>query len=80
MKPPTRVRFGTLPDAIFERRSGASSGHGIGLALARALANAEGALLTVSRAGPHPVFTLLLPRAAKPSGERREPLDNARSS
>ncbi|MEO5678474.1 MAG: HAMP domain-containing sensor histidine kinase [Acidimicrobiales bacterium] len=48
---------------IFERRSGPSSTRGIGLALARSLAEAEGAKLTLRRPSP-PCFTLLLP----PSG------------
>jgi signal transduction histidine kinase len=48
------------PEAIFERRSGAAPDRGIGLALARSLADAEGGRLLVRHAGPHPTFTLVL--------------------
>ena len=51
--------FGPNPDGAFAR--GAGEGHGIGLALARSLAHAEGARLQITRAGPAPTVSLLMP-------------------
>ena len=53
----------------FVRRS--RDGHGIGLSLARTLAEAEGGRLNLAHAGPHPVFSFVMPVESTGSGESR---------
>ncbi len=47
------------PDRIFVRRDSAERSHGIGLALARSLAEAEGGRLLLRPGGPGATFALL---------------------
>lgn len=54
----------TDPGALFERRAPGASGHGIGLALARSLAEAHVARLELTRPSPGSVFAVALPGAA----------------
>jgi signal transduction histidine kinase len=54
--------FAADVERAFERRSPDAEGHGIGLALARSLAHAEGGRLTVTHDAPSPCVTLVLAR------------------
>ena len=50
---------------VFDRRGSDAKGHGIGLALARSLAEAEGGRLSSSALAPSPFFVLVLPVPAR---------------
>jgi signal transduction histidine kinase len=66
--------FAGDPEEAFARRSRNAAGHGIGLALARSLAHAEGGRLAIVDAGPQPVISLTLRRAdPERSSQTHEP-------
>lgn len=52
------------PEQVFERRNAGAQGNGIGLAMARNLAETAGGRLVLRRAAPRPRFELLLPPTA----------------
>lgn len=55
------------PDSVFERRHSRSGSSGVGLTLARSLAEAEGGRLRLIAPGPGPVFQLVFATAEPPS-------------
>ncbi len=69
--------FDADPEGAFARRG--AEGHGIGLALARSLAHAEGARLQITHAAPAPTVSVLMTPApdatADGNAEERPPFD-----
>jgi len=72
--------FALDEQATFQRRSTDTDGHGIGLALARSLAHAEGGRLAIPNRGPAPRITLTLRTSTSPSLDHQgsDPSDLAR--
>jgi signal transduction histidine kinase len=56
------------PATAFDRRAGDGGVHGIGLALARSLADAEGGYLSITDPGPDPTVALVLQAAVRSQG------------
>lgn len=60
------------PEQVFVRRGPTARGSGIGLALARRLAEAEGMRLVLAEPGPRPAFHLVLTRPARPGADQAD--------
>lgn len=65
--------FALGEQATFQRRSTDTDGHGIGLALARSLAHAEGGRLAITDRGPAPRITLTLRTSTRRSQDHQRP-------